>query len=86
MIKQRKFDPTVPLLLHGTAGLESMSNLSVSDSRQDHGFRFVDSRQWWCQAEPRIPWPSSTRCQSSSLSASVCGMQKSVLTNAATGG
>ena len=48
MIKQRKFDPTVPLLLHGTAGLESMSNLSVSDSRQDHGFRFVDSRQWWC--------------------------------------
>ena len=35
MIKQRKFDPTVPLLLHGTAGLESMSNLSVSDSRQD---------------------------------------------------
>lgn len=86
MIKQRKFDPTVPLLLQGTAGLESMRPFYLCRIA-DRTTASVSSTAGNGGVKPSPAFPG-LRLRVASLrpfSASVCGMQKSVLTNAATG-
>ena len=85
MIKQRKFDPTVPLLLHGTASLESMRPIYLC--RIDRTTVPFRRQQAMVVSKPSTAFAGLRLCVASlrPFSASVCGMQKSVLTNAAAG-